>query len=139
MAEVFRNETTNQNHFKMICSSTTAFMRCNVEILVNNKTFDDIRSVNGTCLCLEGSCSNNGICSRFIWYYINKNDMVNSSIGCAGKFENLTLKTVYRVSSSGIFNGTGKFRYVISKSILSRRCCVIEIILHIHLLVLQLN
>lgn len=37
--------------------------------------------------------------------------MVNSSIGCAGKFENLTLKTVYRVSSSGIFNGTSKFRY----------------------------
>lgn len=111
IAEVFKNETTDQNHLKLICSSTTAFLGCNVEILVDNKTFNDMRSVNGECLCLQGTCSSDNICSRFTWHFINKIEKTNHSFGCTGKIENVTLKTVYRVSSFVMFNGTSKFWY----------------------------
>ncbi|VDI82591.1 Hypothetical predicted protein [Mytilus galloprovincialis] len=93
-------------HFN--CSTKTMFLGCTVEVLVNSRTYDDIKSFNNTChhkdgMCQPDRCACSVECNEFAWNTTVQSDSINNTFGCGSRlYEN---GNTYKAKTSLKWNG----------------------------------
>lgn len=101
----------NETVLTFNCSTTTVFLGCTVEVLVNSRTYDDIKSINNTCLHKDGICQPDRCacsveCNEFAWNTTVQSDSINNTFGCGSRlYDN---EKTYKAKASLKWNGDGK-------------------------------
>lgn len=101
----------NETVLTFYCSTTTVFLGCTVEVLVNSRTFDDIKSINNTCchkdgICQPDRCACSVECKKFAWNTTVQSDSINNTFGCGSRlFDN---GNTYKAKTSLKWNGDSK-------------------------------